>query len=259
MCWPFIEGPRLEGGIEVLERRAKYPGEPRRKRLNFVKSHSRSNSDEWDLVRPVSSLGSARGGYRPEMYQRQWQQPQYLPPLQHQQQQYQPQQQQLHYPPQQQHQYLQPQQGLGFHGPDHHQQFLEPQHQQFHEVAPGVQQLDWRDDNGPLEEFGRPRGGGGDLSPRIIQREPRARMPHNYQSHHHRHRSHSRGREPRRANSVTTYSGDTYTDYSRSHYGGGGSGARSLYSESEDTVMDYERPLKHYPRKRSRSRRRYHH
>lgn len=248
MCWPFVQGPRLEGGIEVLERRPKYPGEPRRTRLNFVKSHSRGDSDEWELIRPGSSRGSSRGAYRHEMAQQQrpWQQPQHFPPLQHH-------PQPLHYP--------QPHQPLGFHGPGQHQQFIEPHHQQYHDVAPGIQALDWRDHETPLEQFVRPRGGDGGLSPRIVEREPRACLPAHYQVNlgTANHRSHSRGRQPRRAASVTTYSTEgTYTD--NSSYGGGrkkSSTARSRFSDDGDTVLDYERPLRHYTRKRSKNRRGY--
>ncbi len=245
MCWPFVEGPRIEGGIEVLERRPKYPGEPRRKRLNFVASHSRGDSDEWELIRPASSMGSSRGRYRHETVQRPWNQPQHFPPLQHH-------PQPLHHPP--------PPPALGFHGPGHQQQFLEPLHQPYRDVAPGIQALDWRDDEGPIEQFVRPRGGGG-LPPRVIECEPRARMPQNLQVNLGKanHRSHSRGRQPRRAESVTTYSTDkTYTDFSYSGTRRNKSRARSRYSDGGDTLMDYERPLRHYTRKRSRSSRGYH-
>lgn len=247
MCWPFVQGPRLEGGIEVLERRPKYPGEPRRTRLNFVKSHSRGDSDEWELIRPGSSRGSFRGAYRHEMtqHQRPWQQPQHFPPLQ-----------QQHPPPLQ---YPQPHPPLGFHGPGHQQQFIEPRHPQYHDVAPGVQALGYRDDEPHLEQFARPRGG--DLSPYIVEREPRAHMPAHYQVNLGKAspRSHSRGRQPRRAPSVTTYSTeDTYTE--NCSYGGNrqkSRRARSRYRDDGDTVIEYERPLRHYARKRSKSRKGY--
>ena len=248
MCWPFVSGPRLEGGVEVLERRSRYPGEPRLKRLQFVSRYSRDDPDEWDLVRSASRQGSWRGSYRPEMTQPQWQpQPQYFPQMQHY-------PQPIHHQP--------PLQPLGFHGQGHQQRFLEPQHQQFHDVAPGIQALEPY--NGGHEEFNRPRGGGGDYMPRVIEREPRARMPQHLQiplGKAHRNRSHSRGRQPCRAESVTTYTADSYTDYS-SHHGGRKKSrrrARSLYSDTEDTLVDLEWPLRHYPRKRSRSRRKGYH
>ncbi|MCJ1257126.1 hypothetical protein MMC24_004951 [Lignoscripta atroalba] len=46
MCFPS-----LEGGIDVEERRQRYPGEPRRKRLNFVRDRNPRYSDEWALAR----------------------------------------------------------------------------------------------------------------------------------------------------------------------------------------------------------------
>ena len=244
MCWP-----RLEGGVEVYERRSKYPGEPRLKRLQFVNRHSRGDSDEWDLIRPISRLGSSRGSHRHEMMQSQWQQPPpYFPQNHHH-------PQPIHHQP--------PLQPLSFHGQGHQQRFLEPQHPHFRDVAPGVQAMDHFDGN--YEDFNRPRGGGGDHDPRFIEREPRVRIPQHLQiplgkAHHNR--SHSRGRPPRREESVTTYAADSYTDYS-GHRGGRRKSrrrARSLYSDTEDTLVDHEWPLRHYPRNRSRSRRRgYHH
>ncbi|MCJ1224909.1 hypothetical protein MMC12_001556 [Toensbergia leucococca] len=70
MCWP-----QIVGGIEVEERRPRYEGESRRKRLNFVKSHSPRNSDEWALTR-----GAYPGQqFRQEMLQaQQWQAQQLL-------------------------------------------------------------------------------------------------------------------------------------------------------------------------------------
>lgn len=50
MCFPTIEG-----SIEVEERRPRYPNEPRRKRLKFVKDRTTRLSDEWALVRPSTS------------------------------------------------------------------------------------------------------------------------------------------------------------------------------------------------------------
>lgn len=48
MGFPF---PRLIGSVEVEERRPRYWNEPRRKRLNFVKSHNtKSKSDDWQMV-----------------------------------------------------------------------------------------------------------------------------------------------------------------------------------------------------------------
>lgn len=240
MCWPLIGSPRLEGGIEVLERVQRYPGEPRLKRVNFVQRHSRHDTDEWNLIRPASSLKSSRGSYRHEMVQQPWQQPQHFPPMQ------QHPQPILHRPL--------PPPPLGFHGPGHHQQFLEPQRQPFHEVAPGIQALH----EGPFEDFPHPRGG--ELPPNIIYREPRAPMPGHLQipQHNTSHRSQSRGRQPRRAESVSTYTTDTYTDYS-SHHGGRRKSRRprSWNSDTEDRVVGFERPLRYYPKARSRSKKRY--
>ncbi|MCJ1281148.1 hypothetical protein MMC26_000466 [Xylographa opegraphella] len=46
---PFL--PQLIGGVEIRERRQRYAGEPRYKRLDFVRSKTTTNTDEWDLVR----------------------------------------------------------------------------------------------------------------------------------------------------------------------------------------------------------------
>ena len=43
--------PKLIGEIEVRERRPRYDGEPRHKRLNFIRSKTTTESDDWPLVR----------------------------------------------------------------------------------------------------------------------------------------------------------------------------------------------------------------
>ncbi|CAF9918431.1 MAG: hypothetical protein HETSPECPRED_003755 [Heterodermia speciosa] len=110
MCWPAPEGV-----IEIEERRRRYPNEPRRKRLHFVKDHSSRRSDEWDLIHPRPRSRPEM----PEMYEQHHQQPhhqlevedprwaahlQQLPPphMQHQIPPPPPQQQMGWYPPQQQ-------------------------------------------------------------------------------------------------------------------------------------------------------------
>ena len=235
-------GPRLEGGIEVLERVQRYPGEPRIKRLNFVRRHSHHDTDEWNLIRLASSSKSPRGSYGYEMVQQPWQQPQHSPPMQ------QHPQPNLHHPT------APP--PLGFHGPGHHQQFLEPQRQPFREIAPGIQAINYHE--GPFEDSSRSCCG--ELPPNIISREPRVPMPQHLQIPLHTapHRSQSRGRQPRRAESVSTCMTDTYTDYS-SHHGGRRKSRkpRSRNSDTEDTVVGFERPLRYYPRTRSRSTKRY--
>ena len=62
MGFPF---PRLIGQVEVEERRPRYWNEPRRKRLNFVKSHNtKSKSDDWQLV--------PKAQQRPHSEQQKW-------------------------------------------------------------------------------------------------------------------------------------------------------------------------------------------
>lgn len=43
--------PLLVGGIEVRERRPRYRNEPRYKRLDFIRPRTKTNTDEWDLIR----------------------------------------------------------------------------------------------------------------------------------------------------------------------------------------------------------------
>jgi len=42
--------PKLIGGLEIRERRPRYSGEPRYKRLDFVRTKSITETDTWDII-----------------------------------------------------------------------------------------------------------------------------------------------------------------------------------------------------------------
>lgn len=170
MCWP-----RLEGDIEIEERRRKYKNEPRRKRLHFVKDRSSNHSDEWDLIHPRPRSHHDN----PEMYQHH--QPHQLPFDQRLQ--VEDPRWAAHLAQQQMH-----------HQPQHHPQmgWRPPQEQiQFHPHHGGGDEII------RVEEFGREHDPHHphQLPPVVIEREPRvARMPSHVRARSRsRHGGHSRG------------------------------------------------------------------
>lgn len=69
MCWPTFSPPRGSGMlVQVQERRERYHGEPRNRRLLLVNERERA-SDEWRLVNP--SRGSRPSGFESEQWQHQ--------------------------------------------------------------------------------------------------------------------------------------------------------------------------------------------
>ncbi|KAI4153381.1 MAG: hypothetical protein LQ340_002355 [Diploschistes diacapsis] len=52
--------PKLIGEIEIRERRPRYDGEPRHKRLNFIRSKTTTESDDWRLVYPQPQVSCYR-------------------------------------------------------------------------------------------------------------------------------------------------------------------------------------------------------
>lgn len=168
MCWPS-----LEGGIEIEERRRKHKNGPRRKRLHFVKDRSSVHSDEGDLIRPRPCQEMPEMWEHPQPHPRPYDQrlqvedPRWAAHLQ---------QQQMHgqIPPPPPHHGQQPQ--MGWRPPQEQLQY-HPQHQD--EIV-RVEEFH------PEHEHHQPQR----LPPRIIEAQPRARMPSDVRA---RSRSHARG------------------------------------------------------------------
>ena len=206
MCFSTIDG------IEVEERRRRYPNEPRRKRLHFVKDrHSFKNSDEWTPVRPRTSERPLRQEMRDEYPPHQ----QYVQPM--------PSYGGYPPPPPPPPHFPQPMQNQGFQGQGHGG-FAPHAHNGVEEFRPGHQDH--------LRE----------IAPRCIEIQPRpprepelrAHMPSNFQvnigrsgSRSRSRRGHSHRSESRRGRSRTR---------SRSRDARGGYRLHSVYSD--ETVVD---------------------
>lgn len=120
--------PQLIGGVQIRERRQRYAGEPRYKRLDFVRSKTTTNTDEWDLVRTTQPRYiTVPVQYNVPVFQ--FPQVGYQPQYQAQQQHQYGWQQQQHYPQHQQHPH---------HDQHHDQMPIPPQHH-------GQQQLPFRE------------------------------------------------------------------------------------------------------------------
>ncbi|MCJ1381708.1 hypothetical protein MMC17_004819 [Xylographa soralifera] len=126
---PFL--PQLIGGVQIRERRQRYAGEPRYKRLDFVRSKTTSNTDEWDLVRTTQK----RYITVPLVYN--------VPVYQYPQVGYQPHHQpQLPYQPGWQQHQQHPQQPQHPHYEQHHEQIpIPPQHHGQHQLPFREQRL----------------------------------------------------------------------------------------------------------------------
>ena len=63
--------PKLIGGIEIRERRKRYPGEPRYKRLDFIKPRTTIETDEWNVIQTTQPIMTVRQ-YGPPWHHPQW-------------------------------------------------------------------------------------------------------------------------------------------------------------------------------------------
>lgn len=242
MCWPTFSPPSGSGMVvQVEERRQRYAGEPRNRRLRLVNERERA-SDEWRLVSP--SRGSHRSGSGSEQWQHQ---PQHVDHVPHHPGQYDHGNTQTVWPqwhPQQpahhQQQMGYPQQAqLPFPGPHHHQQHHPP-----------IQVINEHEFVAEDDHHHHPH------QPQVEMRAP---MPQHLQAHHRGGglaRSQSRGHHGRH---------DRYRDSSSSSdeesYGGGRKrSGRVLVIEDDDSFDDLRPPVRRWRRRssshRSGSRRR---
>ena len=231
---PFF--PKLIGEVEIRERRQRYAGEPRYKRLSFVKPKRSTDTDTWDVIRPAIPryIQAAPIYYnvpqnpqypQPPPYQYQQQQ---LPYPQHQQQQYYPQHQLQHHPFQ------------GHQGPpsyEHHNlEYREPRR-----IEQGPRRNEQFQLNGGHDDH--------DGEDEIIDVPIRPRRV----STSHRGRSQSRSRSRRRLRANSVYSSDDSSDDDyrgmRRHYAGPYRRGIRYESDSDDDLVRYRRS-----RSRSRSR-----
>jgi len=259
----------LDGDLEVQERKPRYPGEPKHKRLAFVKDRGSRSSDYWDVV-------PYRGSNRSST-QEMWQQPHHEP---------QPhfgQQPQYGQPPMngQEPQYGQPPmygQGSIFGQQPQHGHQQQHGHQPFHQPqapagaippplaplpSPGFQQ---RIEGGPGHDHGivQMRGAGAGAGPhdhdrhgrgdqiQYIEEGPRARMPRHLRHDTGRGRSSHRNHR-RRGESVFSYDDDDDSF---------GSGQRLfrrprsvMTADSDDSFMTVSGPQRLSGRRDSRYRR----
>ena len=63
--------PKLVGSIEIRERRERYPGEPRYKRLEFIKPKTTTDTDEWNVIHTSCPITTVQQ-YGPPWYHPQW-------------------------------------------------------------------------------------------------------------------------------------------------------------------------------------------
>ncbi|MCJ1322672.1 hypothetical protein MMC15_008021 [Xylographa vitiligo] len=232
---PFL--PQLIGGVEIRERRQRYAGEPRYKRLDFVRSKTTTNTDEWDLVRTTQKRYiTVPVEYNVPVYQ--YPQVGYHPHQQPQLQ-YQPGwQQQQHFPEQQQQPYYAP-----YYGQQPEQIPIPPQHH-------GQQQVPFREQrliegapqhNGIHDYTGHDSGD--DIMYEIIEPRPKVRMA-SITRRSSKSRSKSKKRRPRGDaiySSDSSSDDDSYRSSRRRREARHSKPRGRLVYDSDDSLVDYYR------------------
>ncbi|MCJ1339309.1 hypothetical protein MMC09_004598 [Bachmanniomyces sp. S44760] len=250
MCWPSVDG----GEVQVQERIARYPGEPRRKRLSFVSDRDSivRDRDEWTIARPVSRRNNADTVVLP----RSWvdQHVQLQDPRQRQQ------HRQLMDPPRQVQQYRQQQlppppyldiprqtQQYGQHPPPPPPPPPPPgfQHHNFHNVRPqsridypGPRMISPNGSNG----YNANGGNAGRINqPRYIEQAPRAQMPPNVRWGSGKGPNRSQSRRP----GGSSLDSDDFSIVGQRRFGGGGRSVATI--DSEDS-WEHGAPTRRIPR-----------